>query len=84
MEEREDEGDFYNKDQGGGKERKAQRGRFSLPEEERWINRGETEEPEKDGDQIWRAGDKRSDKSMKEGKGEEGSESGQSCVCIHM
>lgn len=74
MEEREDEGEPYNKDQDGGKDRKAQRGRFGLPEEERWINRGETEEPERDGDQVWRAGDKRSDKSMEEEKGEGGSE----------
>lgn len=84
MEEREDEGQYYSKDQEGGKERKAQRGRFGLPEEERRINREETEEPERDGDQIWRAGDKRSDKSMEEEKGEEGSEGGQSCVCMHL
>lgn len=32
----------------GGKDRKAQRGRFGLPEEERWINRGEREEPERE------------------------------------
>lgn len=32
----------------GGKERKVQRGRIQLPEEERWINIGEPEEPERD------------------------------------
>lgn len=73
---REDEGEYYNKDQEGGKKRKAQRGRFWLPEEEKRINGEETKEPERDGDQIWRAGDKRSDKNMEEEKQEEDGEGG--------
>lgn len=45
----ENEGEYYNKDREGRKERKAQQGRIQLPEEERWINIGETEEPGRDG-----------------------------------